>query len=255
MRNIKGCIAWVSGGGSGIGRSAAIEIARAGATVIVSGRREEPLLETVAIVTAAGGRAEIEVMDLADKQQCRQAASNILRRHGKVNILVNNAATNIPSRHWNSMRDGDFEHVMNVNINGIYHCTSAVLPTMRENRDGLIINVASWAAVHNTYLSGAAYSTSKAALRTLTDTLNMEEGQNGIRATAISPAEVATAFARQRPGGDAAAGAYDIALQPEDVIAGMCVPPAKAPYSTDPDARRALICSGAKSKLTARKTS
>ena len=217
MRNIRDCIAWVSGGGSGIGRSAAIELARAGATVIVSGRREEPLLETVEMVTAAGGRAELELMDLADKQQCLKAASNILERHGKVDILVNNAATNIPTRHWNNMEDGDFEHVINVNINGIYHCTSAVLPTMRKNGDGLIINIASWAAVHNTYLSGAAYSTSKAALRTLTDTLNMEEGQNGIRATAISPAEVATAFAKQRPGGAAAEGAYDIALQPEDV--------------------------------------
>lgn len=217
MRNINGCIAWVSGGGSGIGQSGAIELAKAGATVIVSGRREEPLLETVDLITSAGGRAEFELMDLADKQQCYQAARNIMERHGKVDILVNNAATNIPTRHWNNMEDGDFEHVINVNINGIYHCTNAVLPTMRENRDGLIINIASWAGVHNTFLSGAAYSTSKAALRTLTDTLNMEEGHNGIRATAISPAEVATAFAKQRPGGAAAEGAYDIALQPEDV--------------------------------------
>lgn len=217
MRNIEGCIAWVSGGGSGIGRSAAIELARAGATVIVSGRREAPLAETVESIAVAGGTAELELMDLADKQQCLRAADNILKSHGRVDILVNNAATNIPTRHWNTMDDGDFEHVLNVNLNGVYHCTRAVLPIMRDNRDGLIINIASWAAVHNTYLSGAAYSTSKAALRTLTDTLNMEEGHHGIRATAISPAEVATPFARQREGGDAPEGAFDIALQPEDV--------------------------------------
>ena len=217
MRSIRGCIAWVSGGGTGIGQSAAFELAKAGATVIVSGRRQEPLEKTVDAIIAAGGVAEFELLDLADKQQCYRAAANIMARHGKVDILVNNAATNIPTRHWHSMEDGDFEHVLNVNVNGTYHCTNAVLPTMRDNRDGLIINIASWAAVHNTYLSGAAYSTSKAAVRTLTDTLNMEEGHHGIRATAISPAEVATPFAQQRSGGGAAEGAFDIALQPEDV--------------------------------------
>ncbi|MBR9867132.1 MAG: SDR family oxidoreductase [Oceanospirillales bacterium] len=217
MRSIKGAIVWITGGGTGIGQSAAIELAKAGATVIVSGRREAPLAQTVDLINTFGGSAEVEVMDLADKQQCYKAAENIMERHGKVDILVNNAATNIPTRHWDTMEDGDFEHVINVNINGIYHCTHAVLPTMRANRDGLIINIASWAAVHNTYLSGAAYSTSKAALRTLTDTLNMEEGHHGIRATAISPGEVATEFANQRVGGAAAEGAFEIALKPKDV--------------------------------------
>ena len=217
MRNLENCIAWISGGGTGIGRSAATALASAGATVIVSGRRREPLEETVSNIQDAGGRAEFEVMDLADKLQCNQAAQRILERHGKVDILVNNAAINIPTRHWDNMEEGDFENVINVNLLGVYHCTAAVLPTMRENRDGLIINIASWAAVHNTFLSGAAYSTSKAALRTMTDTLNMEEGHNGIRATVISPAEVATDFAKQRETGGAAEGAYDIALQPDDV--------------------------------------
>lgn len=217
MRNIRECVAWVTGGGSGIGRAAAIALSRAGATVVVSGRRREPLEQTVATIREAGEHAELEVLDLADKQQCYQAASAILQRHGRVDILVNNAAINVPTRHWDNMADGDFESVINVNLLGVYHCTAAVLPAMREQQDGLIINIASWAAVHNTFLSGAAYSTSKAALRTMTDTLNMEEGHHGIRATVISPAEVATDFAKQRETGGAAEGAYDIALQPEDL--------------------------------------
>lgn len=217
MRNIDGCVAWISGGGTGIGRAAAIALSRAGATVIVSGRRREPLEEVVALLRDAGGRADLELMDLADKAQCYGVAGRILERHGKIDILVNNAAINIPTRHWDNMTDGDFESVINVNLLGVYHCTAAVLPTMREHRDGLIINIASWAAVHNTFLSGAAYSTSKAAMRTMTDTLNMEEGHHGIRATVISPAEVATGFAKQRETGGAAEGAYDIALQPDDL--------------------------------------
>ena len=217
MRKIDGCVAWISGGGTGIGRAAAIELSRAGATVIVSGRRREPLEEVVALLRDAGGRADLEPMDLADKAQCHGAAGRILERHGKIDILVNNAAMNVPTRHWDNMTEGDFESVINVNLLGVYHCIAAVLPTMREHRDGLIINIASWAAVHNTFLSGAAYSTSKAAMRTMTDTLNMEEGHHGIRATAISPAEVATDFAKQRETGGAAEGAYDIALQPDDL--------------------------------------
>ena len=217
MRDIEGCIAWISGGGTGIGRAAAVELSRAGATVIVSGRRRELLEAVVQEISEAGGRADLEQLDLADKEQCYRAAGNIVARHGKVDILVNNAAINIPSRHWDNMTDGDFENVINVNLLGVYHCTAAVLPAMREQRDGLIINIASWAAVHNTFLSGAAYSTSKAALRTMNDTLNMEEGHHGIRATVISPAEVATDFAKQRETGGAAEGAYDIALQPDDV--------------------------------------
>ena len=93
MRDLKNCIAWVSGGGTGIGQAGAVAMAQAGATVIVSGRRREPLEETVQLIADAGGRADFEILDIGDKAACRQAADAITQRHGKIDILVNNAAT------------------------------------------------------------------------------------------------------------------------------------------------------------------
>ena len=105
MRNLDHSIAWITGGGSGIGQAGAVALAQAGATVIVSGRRREPLAETVKRITDAGGKADFETLDIGDKAACERAASNIIKRHGKVDILVNNAATNIPKRHWNDMNE------------------------------------------------------------------------------------------------------------------------------------------------------
>ena len=216
MRDLKNCIAWVSGGGTGIGQAGAVAMAQAGATVIVSGRRREPLEETVQLIADAGGRADFEILDIGDKAACRQAADAITQRHGKIDILVNNAATNLPTRHWNNMQDGDWEHVINININGAYYCINAVLPGMRERGDGLVINIASWAGVYETFLSGAAYQTSKSAMRSMSNTLNLEEGHNGIRSTSICPAEVATDFAKLRAG-EVPEGVMQRALDPADM--------------------------------------
>ncbi|WP_448212705.1 SDR family oxidoreductase [Colwellia sp. MEBiC06753] len=210
-------VAWVTGGGTGIGRAAAIKLAELGATVIVSGRREQPLIDTVTQIQQAQGRADYAVLDIGNKNNIYEVAQRLQQKHGDISVLVNNAAINLPTRHWHNMESDDWENVINVNINGSYHCINALLPTMRSNNDGLIVNVASWAGVHLTYLSGAAYSTSKTALIAMSNNLNLEEGHNGIRSTVISPGEVATDFAAQREGGSAAEGAYDIALQPEDV--------------------------------------
>lgn len=209
-------IVWITGGGTGIGQAGAIAIAKAGATVIVSGRRSEPLEETVQLIAKLGGKAEFEVLDISNQASCQQVAQNIIKRHKKIDVLVNNAATNIPNRHWNDMKDGDWQQVINININGAYFCIDAVLPLMRKQADGLIINIASWAGIYDTYLSGAAYITSKTAMIAMSKTLNMEEGHHGIRSTCISPAEVATAFASQRAGG-AAEGAMQRALNPKDL--------------------------------------
>jgi NADP-dependent 3-hydroxy acid dehydrogenase YdfG len=217
MRNLDNCTAWVSGGGTGIGQAGALAMAKAGATVIVSGRRQEPLEKTVKLIDQAGGKAHFEILDIGDKIACQLVARTILDRHGKIDVLVNNAALNTPTRFWNNMLDDDWEKIINVNINGAYFCIAAVLPQMREQADGLIINITSWAGVRETFLSGAAYTTSKTAMIAMSNTLNLEEGQNGIRSTSIAPAEVATAFAKQRAGGSAAEGAFDTALRPQDL--------------------------------------
>jgi len=124
---------------------------------------------------------------------------SILARHGKVDILVNSAGLNNPLRSWRDQTVASWDQVIRVNLDGTFYCTHAVLPSMRARKDGLVINIASWAGKYTLAMAGAAYNGSKHAVVALTETLNMEECVNGIRACAICPAEVATPILDRRP--------------------------------------------------------
>ncbi len=139
---LSGKIAWVTGGGSGIGQGAAVELARAGATVVVSGRRAAALAETEALIKQAGGKGEAEAVDTSDKQAVVRASAAILARHGRIDILVNCAGTNVPKRFFKDLAAADWDRVIAVNLNGALYCTLAVLPSMRERRDGLVLQKA-----------------------------------------------------------------------------------------------------------------
>jgi len=199
MGTLSGKIAWVTGGGSGIGQGAAVELARAGATVVASGRRAAALAETEALMKQAGGKGEAEAVDTSDKQAVVRASAAILARHGRIDILVNCAGTNVPKRFFKDLAAADWDRVIAVNLNGALYCTLAVLPSMRERRDGLVIHVASYFARYQSYLGGAAYNASKQALCALVHQINIEEGMHGIRGCAIHPGETVTPLQKARP--------------------------------------------------------
>jgi NADP-dependent 3-hydroxy acid dehydrogenase YdfG len=199
MAALSGKIAWVTGGGSGIGQGAAVELARAGATVVVSGRRAAALAETEELIEQAGGKGEAETVDTADKEAVKRSAAEILDRHGRIDILVNCAGTNIPKRFFKDLSAADWDRVIAVNLNGALYCTLAVLPSMRERRDGLVIHVVSYFARYQGYVGGAAYNASKQALCALVHQINIEEGLNGIRGCAIHPGETVTPLQKARP--------------------------------------------------------
>src|SRR5712691_3135621 len=144
MGTLSGKIAWVTGGGSGIGQASAVELARGGATVVVSGRRADALSETAALIKQAGGKGEAEAVDTSDKQAVERAAAAILARHGRIDILVNCAGTNVPKRFFKDLDTAEWDRVVAVNLNGALYCTLAVLPSMRERRNGLVLHFASW---------------------------------------------------------------------------------------------------------------
>ena len=196
---LRGKVAWITGAGSGIGRSAALELAEGGASVVLSARRAEQLREAVAEIGAAGGTAEAVPLDVADKAAVAKAAAGILERHGRVDILVNSAGINLPSRFWKNLTPESFAEIVGINLNGALYCIHAVLPAMRARKDGLVINVSSWAGRFETYMTGPAYNASKHAMAALTMSLNDEECVNGIRACVIYPGEVATPILRNRP--------------------------------------------------------
>jgi NADP-dependent 3-hydroxy acid dehydrogenase YdfG len=188
-------VAWVTGGGSGIGAAGAESLAADGWTVVVSGRRQEALDTVVAKITGAGGKAEAIALD-AD---VNEVAEQILERHGRIDLLVNSAGINVPKRSWADMELEGWDRLVEINLNGVLYCMHAVLPAMRAQKDGCIINVASWAGRHVSKMSGPAYTTTKHAVLALTHSFNMDECVNGLRACCLSPGEVATPILKLRP--------------------------------------------------------
>ena len=196
---LTGKIAWVTGAGSGIGRAGAIELAKGGARLVLSGRREGQLDEVAAEIRAAGGTAETAALDVADKAAVARVAAEIIDRHGRVDILVNSAGINLPARFWKNLTPDSFDRIVAVNLNGALYCIDAVLPAMRAQKDGLVINISSWAGRFQSYLTGPAYVASKHAMVAMTLSLNDEECVNGIRGCVICPGEVVTPILQKRP--------------------------------------------------------
>jgi NADP-dependent 3-hydroxy acid dehydrogenase YdfG len=216
MQSISGKVAWVTGAGSGIGRAAAVALAREGALVVLSGRRKAELDATAKLIREAGGQAVVEPLDVTDAKAAAKVAAGIKERFGRLDILVNNAGANILERSWAQLTPERVDAIVGVNLSGAFYCVVAALPIMRAQKDGLVINIASMAGKRVSPLSGPGYTAAKHAVVAMNDSINMEECVNGIRACAICPGEVATPILDLRP---VPVSAEDRArmLQPEDL--------------------------------------
>ena len=197
---LSGKVAWVTGGGSGIGLAGAEELAKAGARVVISGRTEKTNREAEKKLKTLGDAESLQ-LEVSDKKAVAAAAADIEKRHGRIDILVTSAGTNIsgPKRNFKSMSLEGWDDVVNINLNGLFYCCHAVIPGMRARRDGLIINISSWAGRYASSLTGPAYNATKRAVIAITESINMEECMHGIRATSILPGEVATPIMEKRP--------------------------------------------------------
>jgi NADP-dependent 3-hydroxy acid dehydrogenase YdfG len=191
-------VAWITGGGSGIGLAGGIELARAGAHVVISGRSRETLLSSEKQIKAVGS-VEVIALDVADQTEVARGAQAILKRHGRVDILINSAGINNPKRSFRNVSLETWNQIVAVNLSGMFYCCHAVLPSMREKKDGLVINISSWAGRYASTLTGPGYNATKHAVVALTESINMEECANGIRATSVLPGEVATPILEKRP--------------------------------------------------------
>jgi NADP-dependent 3-hydroxy acid dehydrogenase YdfG len=192
-------VAWVTGGGSGIGEAGAEALAADGFVVVISGRRREALDAVVARITTGGGQAEAIALDVSKAEDVTEAVQKILAQFGRIDLLVNSAGINVPKRSWADMEIEGWDRLVEINLNGVLYCMRAVLPAMRAQKDGIIINVASWAGRHVSKMPGPAYTTTKHAVLALTHSFNMDECVNGLRACCLSPGEVATPILKLRP--------------------------------------------------------
>ena len=151
----------------------------------------------------------------ATRPTSNKAAEQILAKHGRIDLLVNSAGINVPKRSWADMELEGWDKLVEINLNGVLYCMRAVLPAMRKQKDGCIINVASWAGRHVSKMPGPAYTTTKHAVLALTHSFNMDECVNGLRACCLSPGEVATPILKSRPVLPSEAEQAKM-LQPED---------------------------------------
>ncbi|MGD9953331.1 MAG: SDR family oxidoreductase [Burkholderiales bacterium] len=197
---LKGRVAWITGGGSGIGLAGAKELAAAGAHVVISGRTARTNDSALAELKKIGS-AEANLLDVADREAVVKTAADIEKRHGRIDILVTSAGTNIGGgkRNFATMTLEGWDDVVRINLNGLFYCCHAVLPGMRARKDGVVINISSWAGRYASVLTGPAYNATKRAVIAVTESINMEECMHGIRATSILPGEVATPIMEKRP--------------------------------------------------------
>jgi NAD(P)-dependent dehydrogenase (short-subunit alcohol dehydrogenase family) len=186
-----GQVAFVTGGGRGLGRGMAQALAAAGAAVAVVGRTEGSLVETVELITGAGGRAAGFPADVADRLAVESVVRQVEQMLGPVSILVNNAGvTGRVGPIW-EIDPEDWQHTLDLNLNGTLWCTRAILPGMIARRQGRIINVASGSALAPIPY-GTAYCVTKAALLRFTECLTADTRELGIIAFAIDPGSVRT---------------------------------------------------------------
>jgi NADP-dependent 3-hydroxy acid dehydrogenase YdfG len=191
-------VAWITGGSSGIGLATAESLAAAGFTVVLSARSEPALLSGARRIVEAGGKAESVVLDVADRAAVEGAARQVLDRLGRIDVLVNSAGFNVPARQWHELSPTEFDAVVAGNLSGTFYAVNAVLPAMRAQKDGMIVNVASMAARAISPYGGVAYTVAKQGVITLTATINQAEFRHGVRACALIPGEVATPIMQKR---------------------------------------------------------
>ncbi len=196
MKQLEGKIAWVTGAGSGIGEAASLALAAAGATVVLTGRRREPLEKVAATI---GPAAHVAPGDMMQSASVQAIVDGIDRQFGRLDILVANAGVNIPDRDWSKLQPGGADEIIHGNLSSAFYCAIAVLPIMRRQQDGVLIHTASVAGRFIGGVSGPTYAAAKHGVVAMSHSLNMQECVNGIRSSVVLPGEVATPILDKRP--------------------------------------------------------
>jgi NAD(P)-dependent dehydrogenase (short-subunit alcohol dehydrogenase family) len=198
MTALAGKNALVTGGGTGIGWGIAEALASEGCQVAISGRRGDVLKQAAASWV---GQPPIlwHECDVADRHSVGELFAWAAKSVGQIDILVNSAGINIKNRMMSNMPPDEWDRVLKVNATGVYNCMYAVLPQMRQRKDGLIVNISSISGVRAAALGGVAYNASKFACAALGISVANEEIPNGIRVTTIYPGEVDTPILEHRP--------------------------------------------------------
>jgi 3-oxoacyl-[acyl-carrier protein] reductase len=186
--DLKGKVVIVTGAGHGIGREIALSLARNGAEVVVTDVTDA-IFEVGKQIEALGSKALPIKCDVTDFEQAQDVEEKVVGKYERIDILVNNAGI-YPQKAFLEMTAEDWNKVLRVNLNGVFHCTKAVIPKMVKQRYGKIVNIASIAGAVVGFQNLTHYSASKAAIAGFTKSLALEVAQHGINVNAVAPGPI-----------------------------------------------------------------
>ena len=183
-------VAVITGGGTGIGAAVAQRFAEEGASVVVCGRREEPLQQVVKAITAKNGNAMALTLDVSDAAAFKQAVQTVQEKYGRLDILINNAYSMMAGT-VKDMSAEDWQSCFQVTMNGTFFGTQAVMPVMEQQNGGAIVNVSSVCGLLGAPYT-AGYGAAKAAVISFTRTAALEGAAHNIRSNVVVPGVVMT---------------------------------------------------------------
>lgn len=189
-------VAIITGAGSGIGKETAILFAKEGAKTVVADINEKGGKETVENIKKIGEAIFIK-LDVTSREQTRQMTKNVLKKYGKIDILINNAGI-IQDALVSKMTEEQWDKVINVNLKGSFNCIQAVVETMINQNNGVIINTASIVGLFGN-IGQVNYAATKAGLIGMSKTLAKELGKKGIRVNVVAPGFIMTPMTEAVP--------------------------------------------------------
>ncbi len=189
-------LAVITGAGAGIGRASALRFAAEGATVVAVDREAAAAEETAQMIRAAGGRAEAEVVDVAEPTAVALLFGTITARHPRLDVLFNNAGI-VPGGTAETTSLEEWERALRVNLTSLYLCCRQAIPVMKQQGGGVILNTASVAGLCGVK-NRLAYSASKAGVVGLTKSIAMDYIGDGIRCNCLCPGTVDSPSWRRR---------------------------------------------------------
>jgi 3-oxoacyl-[acyl-carrier protein] reductase len=208
--DLTGKVAIVTGAGSGIGQGIALALAAEGADLVICGRREEPLQETVQQIEGSGGHAVAVQADVSKTADVQKVVKTALETFGRLDILINNAGIGGGDA-IHKMSDEDWDQVMSVNLRGAFLMAREVLGIFREQKSGHIINISSESGLEY-YPGDGSYGLSKHAMNDLGEYIQRENQELNIRVNTICPGMVVTEMTENSAGLD-----HEKCLYPEDI--------------------------------------
>lgn len=190
-------VAIITGGGSGIGREAALLFAKEGAKVVVADVNEKGGEETAAEIRKNGGDGFFAKLDVTNREQSKQVVKDSLGKYGRIDVLINNAGITQDAL-LSKMTEEQWERVIDVNLKGVFNCIQALVEVMVNQGSGAIINTSSIVGI-NGNIGQVNYAATKAGVIGVTKTLAKELGKKGIRVNAVAPGFIKTPMTSHVP--------------------------------------------------------